>query len=743
MERDKLIRLVRAAQKGDETAMNDLFNAFYNDVYYFALKTVKDEDVACDVTQETFVEIIRTLPNLQEPAAFVKWMKEITYHQCTRYFKKKKDVLVDEDEEGATIFDSIVEEKAEFIPDEALNQEDFRKTILAMLDTLSEEQRAAVLLYYYDELPVKDVAKIQGVSEGTVKSRLNYARKSIKSSVEDYEKRNGVKLHCAGVLPLLLWLLSTSGKGAMPIGKAKAVARGVSAATGSTVTVSANGAAVATAAGAGLLAKIAALPIIAKVAAGMVAAALVVGSIGVGLWATQDKADDSATVSVTDSTTEPSAPELCAHEWVDADCTAPKTCKLCDATEGAAPGHAWLDANCKAPETCQSCGQTRGAIGNHLWEAANYQSGEHCSVCQIVEGEPLQPDFERYGLTVLAPQTGVDYKYITGCKDDPTQKTVGTLYLADYRTFESEEGFEAEEGYVWYYARMEIYYDDQNVMQYGFQTSLSFDDYYNVTAWDESTYTNDEGMLCGTVNYNGVDYDQCRVSISGKVLHMSEYACLNYYDFYWRMPVGYDGFVLSFRDSSVAWEDGQHIYDVADENTLMFRFGTETPGNPGATYTETQIKAHLDTSIWGYGTESNAWGKEPGEECTLQLSYTHAIQIRQPYPIVGAEVLSATLNGQPCEVYQSQDRETINNILELEYNGADEEAISSYLAVFLVESPETTAIVGENNTVVAEYYYTIRVYLANQSYVDLTYGSAHYPLSILGGGMISSPEQYA
>ena len=92
MEKEKLVQTVKLAQKGDSDALNELFNAFYNDVYYFALKNVKDEDLACDITQETFVEIIDTLGKLKEPAAFITWMKQITYHQCTRYFKKKKEV---------------------------------------------------------------------------------------------------------------------------------------------------------------------------------------------------------------------------------------------------------------------------------------------------------------------------------------------------------------------------------------------------------------------------------------------------------------------------------------------------------------------------------------------------------------------------------------------------------------------------------------------------------------------------
>jgi hypothetical protein len=53
---------------------------------------------------------------------------------------------------------------------------------------------------------VKQIAEIQGVSEGTVKSRLKYARDAVKAAVEQYEKKTGVKLHCKGVVPLLLWM---------------------------------------------------------------------------------------------------------------------------------------------------------------------------------------------------------------------------------------------------------------------------------------------------------------------------------------------------------------------------------------------------------------------------------------------------------------------------------------------------------------------------------------------------------
>ena len=274
MNREKLISLVTRAQSGDSQALDALFTEFYNDVYYFALKTVKDSDTACDITQETFLEIIRTIGNLKEPAAFVTWMKQITYHQCTRYFNKKKDELVEDDEDGNTIFDSLADESEGSIPSAVLEKEEFRQTILAMIDKLTEEQRSAVRMYYFDELTVGQIAQIQGVSEGTVKSRLNYARKAVRKSVEDYEKKTGIKLHSFAFLPLFLLFF---GKELMPEAKAAEIHTAVTASANATMagTVGAASATAATAStSVGVLAQ---LPLVGKVIAGILAMAVVVG----------------------------------------------------------------------------------------------------------------------------------------------------------------------------------------------------------------------------------------------------------------------------------------------------------------------------------------------------------------------------------------------------------------------------------------------------------------------------------
>ena len=277
MEKEVYVPLVVAAQNGDDQAINKLFIEVYNDIYYFALKTVKDSELAADITQETLIEVFNKIGDLKEPIAFPAWCRQIAYFQCTRYFRKKKDVLVDEDEEGATIFDTIQEESAEFIPDESLDQKDFKQIIIAFIDTLSEEQRSAVMMYYFDEMSVSEIAQIQGVSEGTVKSRLNYARKAIKAMVEDYEKKNDTKLHAIAFFPFFKWLFAPDKASvkAPPMAMQKA-ANAVKSSVATTTASTATAVTTAKATGFGLGAKIAAACVATAVVVGGAAAIPVV-----------------------------------------------------------------------------------------------------------------------------------------------------------------------------------------------------------------------------------------------------------------------------------------------------------------------------------------------------------------------------------------------------------------------------------------------------------------------------------
>ena len=85
--------------------------------------------------------------------------------------------------------------------------------------------------------------------------------------------------------------------------------------------------------------------------------------------------------------------EALGHTWVDATCTAPKTCSVCNATEGEALGHTWVDATCTAPKTCSVCNATEGEALGHTWVDATCTAPKTCSVCNATEGEALGHDF--------------------------------------------------------------------------------------------------------------------------------------------------------------------------------------------------------------------------------------------------------------------------------------------------------------------------------------------------------------
>ena len=394
MEKDQLTRLVTGAQNGDPEAIDTLFTQFYNDVYYFALKTVQDADLACDITQETFLEIIRTIGDLKEPAAFVTWMKQITYHQCTRYFRKKKEVLVEEDEDGNTVFDTLADESEGSIPSEVYEKQEFRNTILGIINELTEQQRSAIMMYYFDELTVAQIAQIQGVSEGTVKSRLNYARKAIKNSVEEYEKKHDIRLHSVGLLPLLLLFF---GKELMPAEKAAEVGTTVSqsaSAMSAGTAVASVGSGVAAAGTVAAATGVAALPVGVKLLALVLAIALAIAA-GVGL-AHQPKDQETlpATPPVTTAPTTdplPSDPDdpqgVCLHQFPEGSCI----CLLCEEqihTEGAV--HPFC-GNCSqrlpiadtdGDGACDTCGEFRCGGSHHGASHADEDSDNKCDICQ-------------------------------------------------------------------------------------------------------------------------------------------------------------------------------------------------------------------------------------------------------------------------------------------------------------------------------------------------------------------------
>lgn len=207
MTQSELTALIQQAMAQDPQAQERLIQDIQNRVYYHCRKMLKNEEDALDATQDVLITVITNLHKLRDAAAFYGWVNAITANRCKHLLTQGvTEWQIPENEDGNSMLDNLEELNQQAIPEEALDNEETQRLIMEIIDALPPAQRMSVLFYYYDEMSIREIAAAMETSEGTVKSRLNYARKAIKAGVEDLEKR-GTKLYGMAPLPLLLYFL--------------------------------------------------------------------------------------------------------------------------------------------------------------------------------------------------------------------------------------------------------------------------------------------------------------------------------------------------------------------------------------------------------------------------------------------------------------------------------------------------------------------------------------------------------
>ncbi|MDF1495814.1 RNA polymerase sigma factor [Caproiciproducens sp. CPB-2] len=207
MEKRQIAELVNKAQQGTQNAFTVLYEETHNSIYFLALKMLKNEEDALDVVQDTYISAFNNLAKIENSEFFSTWLHQIATNKCKDYLKKNKPVLFADDEQEEVFVGNIEDKDDDFIPQNSLDKAETRHLIMDIIDnSLSDSQRTAIMLFYYEEMSVSKIAEVLECSEGTVKSRLFSARKLIKIGVDEHEKK-GVKLYSAAAIPLLTLLL--------------------------------------------------------------------------------------------------------------------------------------------------------------------------------------------------------------------------------------------------------------------------------------------------------------------------------------------------------------------------------------------------------------------------------------------------------------------------------------------------------------------------------------------------------
>ena len=207
---DGLAGLVALAREGNQNALAALYEKTYNEVFYTIKSMIKDEDTVLDILQDTYVKAFTYLDRFQGDSKFSPWVRQIGANTARDYLKKKKPMLFTDLVAGEEPDEPVEEHFADLdagnLPDEVLDRAETTRLVREIIDGLPEDQRAVIGMYYYQEMPVKEIAAALGASESAVKSRLLYGRRTIEAQVRDLEKK-GTKLYGLAPIPFLLWLM--------------------------------------------------------------------------------------------------------------------------------------------------------------------------------------------------------------------------------------------------------------------------------------------------------------------------------------------------------------------------------------------------------------------------------------------------------------------------------------------------------------------------------------------------------
>lgn len=208
IDNKKLSAYVEKAQQGDREATENIIKETSDYIYYYCFMMLKKPQDAMDAVQDILIVVIEKINKVKEPKAFLGWLKTITANYCSNKVTRNNKVILSESYGEENPFDDLKDFNQQQIPEAKLDNDETRRMIQELIKALPDAQRECILMYYYQEMSVSEIADAVGVSQGTVKSRLNYGRKTIKEGVLGYEKQ-GVKLYGLGVLPFLTYFLTT------------------------------------------------------------------------------------------------------------------------------------------------------------------------------------------------------------------------------------------------------------------------------------------------------------------------------------------------------------------------------------------------------------------------------------------------------------------------------------------------------------------------------------------------------
>lgn len=166
------IDLAKRSIKGDKEAFSILIKIYEKSLYRIAISIVRNNEDALDCIQEAILKVYENIYNLKKAKYFKTWIIRILINKCNDLISKNSKLVFISEYKNVSYDDSTI----------------YNIELNDILESLEEELRIIVMLYYFEDLSIRNISKIINIPQGTVKSRLSRARKKLRVLMESDSK---------------------------------------------------------------------------------------------------------------------------------------------------------------------------------------------------------------------------------------------------------------------------------------------------------------------------------------------------------------------------------------------------------------------------------------------------------------------------------------------------------------------------------------------------------------------------
>ena len=170
--------LMRIVQSGDYSPASEIYDRYSGRIYNFAFRFLKNSEAAEDATQEVFVKMLKHANQFHGDAKLSTWLFSITANWCRDYLRKADNKSKESED---VLISPSGPERARSRPEPGERESEQR--VQRALQSLTAEQREAILLSRYQGLSYAEIAQIAGCSEGAVKTRVFRAMETLKKTL--------------------------------------------------------------------------------------------------------------------------------------------------------------------------------------------------------------------------------------------------------------------------------------------------------------------------------------------------------------------------------------------------------------------------------------------------------------------------------------------------------------------------------------------------------------------------------